>query len=95
MSLGFLITESFQISNRGIAVLLDRFGDWGLGEDLEVEITSPGGQKTTARASVELVRRSSPNPHELRALLVHGVSAAVLPTGSTLVVARRNAASDE
>jgi hypothetical protein len=84
-----VITESFEISNRGAAVLLDRFGEWALGEDLDVQIISPDGQETTARASVELVRRSRPNPHERAALLIHGATPASLPPGSTLVVTRR------
>jgi hypothetical protein len=83
-----LVTESFEISNRGVGVLLDTFGAWGLGELLGVQITSPDGHTTSAPASVELVRRSSPHPHELPALLVHGVPVAALPKGSTLVVSK-------
>jgi len=83
-----IVTESFLISNRGVAVLLDQFGEWGLGEDLQVRITSPDGEQTTARASVELIRRSNPNPHERAALLIYGATPASLPPGSTLVVVK-------
>lgn len=85
-----VVSESFEIAGRGVAVFLDRFGDWGVGENFEVCITSPDGTELTSRASVEFVRRSHPNPHELPVLLIHSASAATVPMGSTIVPAKHS-----
>jgi len=84
------IVEVFEISGRGVGVLVDQTSDQSITGTLNAHITHPDGTTVRANASREWLRRHGATPIEREAFLLIGLVRADVPEGSELHLERLN-----
>ena len=80
----FKITETFEITGRGVVVVIAETVDLGVGKKLAATITKSDGSSFPAVAMQEWLLQREPAPVEHAAFLLAGVNKLDVPLGSTV-----------
>ena len=76
------IVDQFQITGRGVVVVLDEATHWRAGSSLEAKIYRPDGTVISAIAEKEWLLRNASKRDEVEAFLLRGLSHSDVPNGS-------------
>ncbi len=76
------IVETFEITGRGAAVIIDEVPQRSVGKPHQVEILTPDGEVIRAEAYKEWLLRRQPTPIEKEAYLLKGIHKNRIPPGS-------------
>ena len=82
MKSSYQITETFQITNRGLVVVIDEVIALYPGKPIVVKITCPNGAVIESTAYQELLLRYQPKALEKIALVLKELEKAQVPIGS-------------
>lgn len=86
MKSNYLITETFQITGRGLVIAIDDIIDLRSGKSIIVKITRPDNSVIEATAHQELMLRNKPAVSEKTAFLLAGLEKSQVPIGSYIEV---------
>ncbi|MCK7598182.1 hypothetical protein M0G74_12940 [Microbulbifer sp. CAU 1566] len=78
------IVECFEITGRGVAVILDDISDRPVGKPLGVKVLKPDGDYVETVAFKEWLLRRMPTPIEKGAYILMGLHKEDIPSGSRL-----------
>jgi hypothetical protein len=82
----YRILETFDITGRGVAVVIEEIPEFSVGKALLAKVICPDGTGIEATAYREWLLRRSPEPIEKCAFLLRGLEKSQVPVGSYLQI---------
>src|SRR5438270_4421090 len=82
VSVSFPIQDTFEITGRGVVILIKGLVEEPEGYSLHARVRTPDGSIVEAQAYREIIMRLQPEPHEREGFLLAGIAKEAIPIGS-------------